>query len=285
MDTDHTVLSEDLLDRVVERLGLARRPDPDLDGLAAVYAAWAREVPFDNLRKLIHLANGDPGPLPGGDARDFFTAWLSWGTGGTCWAANGALCVLLRSLGFDARRGVGTMMVAPDLPPNHGTVVATIDDRRYLVDASILFAAPLPLDPERETTVDHPAWGVRCAQRDARWHVRWRPLHIPDGLDCRIDALQASAAEFAEYHERTRGWSPFNFEANARRNRGASVVGIAFGARVAIDDRGEVSRAPLTPEERRRVLVEEVGIAPELVDRVPADRKTPPPPTSHTARR
>ena len=47
---------------------------------------------------------------------------------------------------------------------------------------------------------------------DGRWHVRWRPLHTPIGIDCRIEYLDASAATFSEMHEGTRGWSPFNYE-------------------------------------------------------------------------
>ena len=283
MATERDQLNEALLERILERLGLAERPAPDVDGLATLYAAWAGAVPFDNLRKLIHVASDDAAPLPGDAAPEFFDAWLRWGTGGTCWAGNGALCALLRTLGFDAARGVATMMVAPDLPPNHGTVVVTVDGRRYLVDASILFAAPLALESDRATAVDHPAWGVRCARRDGRWHVRWRPLHNPDGMDCRIESLWATGDEFARFHEDTRGWSPFNYQAYLRRNRGAAVEGLAFGERVTLDAAGGVSRRPLDDAERRRVLVEELGIAEELVARLPADRPTPPPPTSRTA--
>lgn len=285
MESEWDQLDGALFERILERLGLARPPAPDLDGLAAVYAAWAGAVPFDNLRKLIHVASGDRGRLPGDSAPEFFTAWLRWGTGGTCWAGNGALCALLRRLGFDAARGVGTMMVAPDLPPNHGTVVVTLAGQPYLVDASMLFAAPLALASERTTAVDHPAWGVRCEQRDGRWHVRWRPLHSPGGIDCRIEALQATPGDFARFHEDTRGWSPFNYQVYLRRNHGAAAVGLAFGERITLDASGGVSRRPLDDAERRRVLVEEMGIAAELVARLPADRPTPPPPTSRTAQR
>src|ERR671930_2797359 len=82
-------LSIDLLERVLMKLGLSNRPAPTLDGLQTLYAAWCRKVPFDNVRKLIHLYNHDPGPLPGDDATDFFNAWLTYGTGGTCWAGHG----------------------------------------------------------------------------------------------------------------------------------------------------------------------------------------------------
>jgi hypothetical protein len=74
-------LSIDLLERVLMRLGLSDRPAPTFDGLQTLYAAWCRKVPFDNVRKLIHIHNHDPGPLPGDDATDFFEAWLTYGTG------------------------------------------------------------------------------------------------------------------------------------------------------------------------------------------------------------
>ena len=139
-------LSLNLLERVLTRLGLSNRPAPTLDGLRTLYAAWCRNVPFDNVRKLIHVHHHDSGPLPGDDATDFFEAWLAYGTGGTCWAGNGALYTLLLSLGFHASRGIGTMLVAPHIPPNHGTVLVTYDDTRYVVDASILHSEPLRLD-------------------------------------------------------------------------------------------------------------------------------------------
>jgi N-hydroxyarylamine O-acetyltransferase len=283
MDANDDLLSEALLDRILEKLDLPAEPPPDLDGLAEVYGAWCTKVPFDNLRKLIHLGSGNPGPLAGDDVVEFFEAWLAWGTGGTCWAGNGALCMLLKTLGFDAVRGVATMMVVPDLPPNHGTVVVTLGGRRYLVDASMLFAKPLLLVEDEETTIEHPSRGVRCAKRDGKWTVRWRPLHMPNGLDCRIDSLSATAAEFHEFHEATRGWSPFNYAANARINRGDDVVGLAFRQRTRIAADGTLSMTPIDHRERQRILVEEVGIHPQLVEKIPEDRDTPPPPWSSTA--
>lgn len=135
------------------------------------------------MRKLIHLHNHDPRPLPGDDASEFFAAWLTYGTGGTCWAGNGALHALLVSLGFAAQRGVGTMLVAPHLPPNHGTVLVSCDGALYVTDASILHSAPLRLDVHTATGVAHPAWGVHCQRRDGHWYIRWRPMHALEGLD------------------------------------------------------------------------------------------------------
>lgn len=280
---NETPLAPALVERVLDRLGLPGRPPADLDGLHRVYAAWSQSVPFDNLRKLIHVESGDAGPLPGDRASEFLEAWLAWGCGGTCWAGNGALAMLLHTLGFEAARGVATMLVVPDLPPNHGTVIVTLDDRRWMVDASMIHGEPLLLDEDRDTAVAHPARGVRCRRIEGRWHVRWRPLHQADGMDCRLDALEADAAEYSERHDATRGWSPFNWQANARANRGDRVVGLAFGQRVEIGADGSITRTPVDHDARLRVMIDELGIAAELAERVPADRPTPPPPWSATA--
>jgi N-hydroxyarylamine O-acetyltransferase len=261
---------------VLEKLGLASRPATDLAGLGTLYAAWCRRVPFDNVRKLIHLREGLPGPLPGDDPVDFLETWLAHGTGGTCWAGNGALWFLLSGLGFDAQRGCGTMLVAPDLPPNHGTVCVGVDGAPYLVDASMLFADPLPLSDG--SRVDHPAWGVDC-RADAAQELRitWRPFHMP-ALECRIDFLGASAEQFGRYHEASRGWGPFNYSLSARLNRGDGVIGAAFGQHAEIDARGALSLAPADRSARRQLLVDRLGISEEMAERLPDDLPLPPPP-------
>jgi N-hydroxyarylamine O-acetyltransferase len=275
-------LSMDVLERVLSRLGLADHPTPTLDGLHTLYAVWCRKVPFDNVRKLIHIHHHDPGPLPGDDATDFFEAWLADGTGGTCWAGNGALHAVLVSLGFDAVCGMGTMRADPEAPPTHGTVVVTCDGTRYLVDASILHGAPLPLHESAPTGVAHPAWGVYCRKHDGAWHIRWRPVHQPDGLDCRLKYLHVSRETFQERHEHSRAWSPFNYEVYARAIRGETVVGVAHGQRVAFDSAGGVSHTPMGGDDRLRVFVDELGMREEIVRRLPPDTPTPPPPGFRT---
>jgi len=274
----------DLLERVLLRLGLSARPEPTLDGLQTLYAAWCRQVPFDNVRKLIHLHKHDPGPLPGDDAVDFFEAWLTHGTGGTCWAGNGALHALLVTLGFRAYRGMGTMLVAPHVPPNHGTVVVACDDTSYVVDASILHDEPLRLDADTATAVVHPAWGVRCTRRDGLWYIRWHPLHMPDGLDCRIEHTYVTRETFQDRHEQTRPWSPFNYELYARVIRGESVVGVSGGQRVELNSAAGVVYKRLAAHDRIQVLVDELGMQEDMVRRLPRDTPTPPPPWSQTAR-
>ena len=102
-----SALSKDLLRRVTERLGIPQDHKTDLDGLRTVYRGWCSNIPFDNMRKMISLRSGDDSKLAGLDAEDFFENFLANGTGGTCWPSSNALYVLVRDLGFDARRAAG----------------------------------------------------------------------------------------------------------------------------------------------------------------------------------
>lgn len=282
--TDDAHISRALAERVLARLGFAAAPAANRAGLAALYAAWCRSVPFDNVRKLIHLRAGESGRLPGDTPEDFFTAWLAHGTGGTCWANAGALCALLEALGFEAKRGISTMLVAPNLPPNHGTVSVKLESETWLVDGAIQHGEPLLLDAARETEIAHPAWGVRVQPEREKWIVHWRSPFTLQPLDCRIDSLAGDAATYRTLHEATRGWSPFNFGLMLRVHRNGGLLTAAGGDRVVINAAGAVARGPLAGEARRRFLVEEAGISEQLAARVPDDRPMPPPPGSRTAR-
>ncbi|ETX06535.1 MAG: hypothetical protein ETSY2_16550 [Candidatus Entotheonella gemina] len=271
------------LERVLLKLGFTEHPAPTMEGLQRLYAAWCRKVPFDNIRKLVHMNTQDAGPLPGDDAADFFEAWLAYGTGGTCWAGNGALHTLLVSLGFQAARGLCTMLIAPDIPPNHGSVVVTHDETPYVVDASMLHSEPLRLDASSPTAIVHPAWGVQCERRGDQWFIRWRPLFGAEGLDCRFEDLSVTRDTFRERHEATREWSPFNYELHIRLICGETIVGAALGQRVELDRHGAFVQTRIEEDERQRLLIDELGIHEEMVHRLPSDRPTPPPPWSRTA--
>lgn len=279
-------LPDSLLGRVLDRLDVPRRV-PDHDLLVCLYAAWCQSVPFDNVRKLIHVRAGDTGQLPGGTAEDFFEAWLRHGTGGTCWAGAGALHTLLCSLGFPAQRGIATMLATdhPDLPPNHGTVLVVCEGQPLLLDTAMLSGVPVPLTAGETTEVPHPAWGLRTVWRDGKCVVQWRALHRPEGFECRLEHFGAPATEYAERYEKTRGWSPFNFEVNARLNRPDGVAGLAFGNQVTLAQDGTTKVEPIGDADRRRLLVERLGMSEEIIAQLPEDTRTPPPPGSATAQR
>ena len=275
-------LPANMIEPILAKLGFSQRPEPTPDSLRDLYSRWGRKVPFDNVRKLIHMRSGTAGPLPGSTPEDFFTAWLTHGTGGTCWAGSGALHSLLTALGFHARRGIATMLAAPDLPPNHGTLMVTFGSQRYLVDTSILHDEPILLD-DTDSVVTHPAWGVRAFLRNGQWHINWRPLHKTDGFECRVERFGATADEYNKLYAATRSWSPFNYQVSARVNQTDSVTGLGFGQAVTLHRDGSVTNAPATHQERMRILVEEIGLSGEIVSQLPEDIPTPPPPGSQSA--
>jgi N-hydroxyarylamine O-acetyltransferase len=264
-----------LLDAVLEKLAVAR-PPADLAGLRSLYAAWCASVPFDNTLKLIHMAEPAMGPLPGSASSAFFASWLEHGTGGTCWAGNGALHDLLAGCGFDVERAIATMLPIPDIVgPNHGSVIVTIDGERWIADASILSGAPIRIEAPA-----HPAAGPlpRFEWLGGKPSVRWRMLSAPTGFPCRIDRIGADREEWDALHRRTAGWSPFNFQLNTRLLRGDDSVGAAGDRQFRIGPDGALETSPLEGEARIRFLVETMGISEQIARRVPPDRPIPPRP-------
>jgi N-hydroxyarylamine O-acetyltransferase len=278
-------IPEALLERVLAKLGLSRHPTTDRAGLGSLYGAWCRGVPFDNTRKLIHLRANDAAPLPGDSPTDFLEAWVTYGAGGTCWAMHGALTAVLATCGFEARRGIGTMLAAPNLPPNHGTTSVSLAGQTLLVDGCIQHGEPLALETACETAVAHLAYGVRARPEGAAWIVRWRSPIAPDGFDCRIDSLAGDSNFFHSRYEQTRTWGPFNYELFARVHRGDGVIGVSRGERLDFEPDGAVRRAPLDRDTRFKFLVEELGLDEGFARCVPHDLPTPPPPGSATAAR
>ncbi len=266
-----------LVDAVLERLGVAA-PRSDLAGLGAVYGAWCQAVPFDNVLKRLWLEEKWPGRLPGSTAVDFFRDWLEYRTGGTCWAGNGALAALLRALGFDITLGAATMMAAPDTPgPNHGTVVVTLPEGRFVTDASILSGVPLRL-PDAGEVPPQPSALPAVQMANGRVAILWRTVRQPEGFPCRIDRIGLDAAEWDALHQHTATWSPFNYATSARLNRGDDVIGYGAGLTYRIRPDGALDSEPADRGAMIRFLAEVLEIDGTVADRLPEDRPVPPRP-------
>jgi N-hydroxyarylamine O-acetyltransferase len=249
----------------------------DLAGLRTVYAAWCNGVPFDNVLKMIHVADQRPGPLPGSTTESFFEAWLACGAGGTCWAGNGALHDLLAVLGFDVQRAIATMMPSAEVTtPNHGSVVVSIEGERWIADASILSGAPIRIPAPDEPAETGPL--PRLEWLDGKPAVIWRTLSSAGGLPCRFERIGADAAEFAELHSRSGVWSPFNYEFNARVMRDRKTIGAAGPQRFEFEGTGPIFASALDRVGRFAFLVEELGVSEEIARRLPDDRPAPPRP-------
>jgi hypothetical protein len=58
---------------------------------------------------------------------------------------------------------------------------------------------------------------------------------------------------------------------------------LAFGSAATLHADGTATHARITDAERRRFLVERLGMSEEIVAQLPPDVPTPPPPGSRTA--
>jgi len=256
-------LSRDLLGRIVNRLGIPANVSHDLDGLRAVYAGWCSNIPFDNIRKMISLRSGTDAKLAGLDAEDFFENYLANGSGGTCWPSSNALYVLVRDLGFDARRAAGSMFELPDV--NHGTVKVRIDDTDWIVDSSMLTFEPFPVTGETliRSDTNHPVEVESYEGSDVIW-VDFPPL--PEFIPCRLRLDHVDDALYTERYEVfSRQQSPFNEKLYFRKG-GRDGTTVIFGhTRFRRKGEGldvkEFDRAGL-----RRYLVDEAGVSKKLVD-------------------
>lgn len=268
-------LDDQLLDDVVARLGFRERPEPDRRGLDALYLSWCRQVAFDNLAKRIDLAAG-VSPFRNDRPQAFFKMWLRHGTGGTCWPSSRALGALLHSIGFDVRLGSAAM--ADDLAGpvhSHGTVLARVDGELLWVDSSMLTDRPVPLIEGVATTLEHALRPVRVEPVGDSWRVHWSSGARPGSMGCLLLDADVDEDHYSDRYEWSRGTSPFNSALFTTRNRPDSVVSVAMGRGIVLDEGGLHAGDPLGPDERRAVLVDELGYSEEIVDALPDDDPMP----------
>ena len=250
-------LPSPLVDAVLRRLGHWERPPATRAGLDALYLAWCRGVPFDNVRKLIALFSSSAGELPGMQPAEFFQAWLDHGVGATCWPTSNALAALLEACGFAVVRATGSML---DLgPPNHGTPLVDLDGERLLVDPAMLTERPIPLAPglyDDLLPVE--------VERDARGLRVWFPSGAhPELMPCRLLEEGVDEARYAERYEASRAAGPFNGALYFRRNLPDRVV-VLRGARKHVLDVTGVNTWPLDAAELKKTLTR-FGVSQETL--------------------
>lgn len=239
-------------------------PPADLDGLRSTYAAWCLSVPFDNIAKVIALRTTPEQPLPGMDASEFFERWLQHGVGGTCWTTANAICELLLSLGFGARRVAGSMRDSGYL--GHGSVKVRIDDTDWLVDSSLLTDIPLPITND-VFIADDRVFGSESEPTGDGNHIVWADLPPnPTLIPCRLLVDPTDHAYYVERFEASRTRSPFNAHLYIRRNRRAERLVINAKTRILKTTEGTEKR-DLSGEALCDSLVSEFAISEELVSK------------------
>ncbi len=276
MANSKPLLSADLLERVLAKLGLTDRPALDLAGLNAVYAAWSTSVPFDNIQKRIWFAGDRSKPVTGSDPVAFFENWLRDGTGGTCWPTSGATATLLDTLGFDTRRIAGAMIETSEVgqPAGHGSVIVTIDDAQFLVDASMSAFEVLPLVAGEQTAAGAGIHAIAANPVDGGFEVGWYPGHLRDRLArFRTDAAYdpVDHAFFLEGYAKSIASGPFNDALYICRRYRESIITVRSGQKFVTAVDGRVSVSALSDGDRKGLLVAELGYGEDIVARIPAD--------------
>jgi N-hydroxyarylamine O-acetyltransferase len=258
----------ELRDEVLRRFGLPDGVSPDIDGLRAFYRAWCRNIPFDNLNKVIALRTEAPGLLPGIHATAFFETWLSDGTGATCWPSANAIYTLLRSLDFDARRVAAHMQDAGFF--NHGTVIVRLDGREWLVDSSVHTDVPMLLDRRgflNDDAVFFAEIEYESRENEPGTYVLWvANLRVDSYMPCRIFPAEVAYDYFVERFEGTRERSPFNARPYVGRNREHEKVIVVANMRHVISSQGIESRE-LSREEFVDVLRAEFDLSEGVLER------------------
>ena len=269
------LLPPDLLERVLARLGIDVRPDVDLAGLSTVYAAFSACVPsLDSIRKRVWFAGERQGPLPGGEPVDYFEGWLAHGTGGTCWPTNGAVCTLLRSLGFDARRIAGCIVMEEYPGTNHGSVVANLGGVDYLVDGNLGAFEVLPLQPASATAAGPGIHRVTATPSETGFDVDWyQSFRREEPLTFRTELQHdpVNHAFFLERYDLTKKLSVFNDALFICRRSYDSMLTLGSDSMVTLSADNVLTSTEVEQLERKAILVETFGISEQMADALPPD--------------
>jgi arylamine N-acetyltransferase len=268
------VLSPDLLERVLAKLGLSDHPSLDRDGLNGLYVAFCGKVPaLDNILKRIWLTGDQTAPLTGGNPADYFENWLTHGTGGTCWPTNGAVYALVSSLGFDARRIAGCIVMQEYPGTNHGSVVVTLDGVDYVVDGNLGAFEVLPLMPSRTTSTGQGLNQIKAVPVENGFEVIWySSVNRDEPLTFRTEPEHDPVDHnfFLTYYDETKKISIFNDTLFIVRRYPDSIVTLGREkAAVAADN--TLTKTAISDAERQRVLIEEFGISEEIAAALPPD--------------
>ncbi len=271
------LLPDPLLERVLTKLCLTERPEPDLDGLNTLYGAMSGNISNDNIQKRIWFSGRQSSPVTGGSPIEFFENWLLHGTGGTCFPINNAMCTLAHSIGFDARRVAGSIIMEGfELDANHGSVLVNLDSIDYLVDAQIAAFKALPIVRDRAACTGTGIHDINAVPVDDGFHVLWFAGHnreqpVPFHLTSQYDPVDSDFFITQYGLSTSNSRSPFNESLYISRHFNDSILTLGRRNKITVAHDNTMTTIELTDEERRKVLVEEFGISEESVDALPPD--------------
>ncbi len=230
-------LSNETIEQVLKRLGIKKDVECSLENLAQLYQAWCTLIPFDNLMKTYRLAIDINAPLPGITAEEFFYDWFKHGVGGTCWAGNGALFALLKALKYRAEFIAGCMLADPldtSSSLGHCSVVVTLDEREFIIDATLLHEIPIPLIPNESIS---PTFYFNVKKQRETLQIKWKPLGRKYSY-FQINKRNLAQSEIFALHKASRGLSKFNGSPLIRMVKENTMIGIVKGVLIVRDNKG-----------------------------------------------
>jgi N-hydroxyarylamine O-acetyltransferase len=177
------------MERLLQRIGLAGLPAPDLEGLRALHRAYVAEVPYEALAVQL----GESLPL---DA-DELVGRVGGGRGGYCFEVNTVLHALLVAAGFEVERRQAK--VGGSELTNHMALVVSLDGHDHLADAGL---GDGPLDPvplvDGAVTAGPLRW--RVERIDGGWRLHQHTWGTAGSFDFADEP--AMLEDFQEHHRR-----------------------------------------------------------------------------------
>lgn len=134
------------MERYLALLGIRRRP-PSKAALQEVVQAHLMRIPFENISKVYYKKHDGLRGLP--SLERYLDGIERFHFGGTCYANNYYLYLLLKNLGYQVKL-CGADMSNPDV---HLVSMIVVEDREYLVDVG--YAAPFLNPMPRDLTTDY----------------------------------------------------------------------------------------------------------------------------------
>jgi N-hydroxyarylamine O-acetyltransferase len=133
-----------LFDKYISLLGI-ELDEPSLEFLKRIVKAHLLRIPFENISKLLQKKQG-ANYIP--DLSGYLEGIEKYNFGGTCYANNYYLYLLLKNTGYDVML-CGADMKMPDV---HLVSIVSINARKYLVDAGYAapFFEPMPVDSSED---------------------------------------------------------------------------------------------------------------------------------------
>jgi arylamine N-acetyltransferase len=147
-DLNERTQTDEIFTRYLRALGIPMR-DPSPDTLVELVTAHLTRVPFENISKLYHRKHNGLRGLPGLEL--YLDGIERHNFGGTCYANNYYLNLLLEYIGYEVRL-CGADMTEADV---HIVNMVTVDGREHIVDVGYAapFLSPLPRDLDRDHVV------------------------------------------------------------------------------------------------------------------------------------